>query len=259
MKPLLINRKLRVDSLSTPDNNCIESSFNIYYQTQLTLSLLFFWSSSSEMMLPKRFFWPGPTEMHIYMHRTHTTNQLTGAASFHALSKILSRSVHVGDHVKVWILKGEKSHSKCISPPFLLLSESCPNPEIWLWPENPTNVSDSMPLILQMKYADSDSSEVFQAITATTWTANGLRHAHFFSHHTLCNSGFEVWKYTVTHVHSISCDFGKIKLFADLANPPNLTRTGHIRVADVNMGGTGFKFESWKVKITPKTHLNTIF
>ena len=31
--------------------------------------------------------------------------------------------VHGWDQVKVWILKGEKSHTKCVSKPFLLLPE----------------------------------------------------------------------------------------------------------------------------------------
>ena len=37
--------------------------------------------------------------------------------------------------IKVWILKGEKSHATCISIPFLLLSERIWNPEIRLMPE----------------------------------------------------------------------------------------------------------------------------
>ena len=44
------------------------------------------------------------------------------------------------DQVKVWTLKGKNSHSKCISKPFLLLSEKYPKPEIWLQPKSPTHV-----------------------------------------------------------------------------------------------------------------------
>ena len=39
--------------------------------------------------------------------------------------------VHGWDQVKVWILKGENSHSIHITKPFLLLSERYMNPEIW--------------------------------------------------------------------------------------------------------------------------------
>ena len=39
--------------------------------------------------------------------------------------------------LKVLILKGEKSHSKCVSEPFLFLSERHLNPEVRLQPEKP--------------------------------------------------------------------------------------------------------------------------
>ena len=42
---------------------------------------------------------------------------------------------HGWDMVKVWIFKGEDSHSNCISVPFSLLSERYLNPENRLWPE----------------------------------------------------------------------------------------------------------------------------
>ena len=51
----------------------------------------------------------------------------------------ISYAMHGWDQVQVWILQSEKSHSKCITTPFSLFSESYLNPEIRLYPKSPTH------------------------------------------------------------------------------------------------------------------------